>query len=91
MFEDPKNKEYVVKLKERVKLAEVRCKTLSIKGDIVDEIMAMGFSWQKVGKMYTGKSHTEKTTIGVGSKFENMCYTRVCCTRLKKLVANKWK
>eukprot|EP00972_Heterocapsa_arctica_P115738 16449443-Heterocapsa_arctica.AAC.1 len=71
MFEDPKNKEYTGKLKERAKLAEIGCKNLSIKGDIVEKTMAMGFSWQNVGKKYTGKSHKEKTNISDGAEAGN--------------------
>eukprot|EP00972_Heterocapsa_arctica_P053396 7865699-Heterocapsa_arctica.AAC.1 len=71
MFEDPKNEEYIGQLKERAKLAEIRRKSPSIKGDIVEEIMATGISWQNVGKKYTGNSHKEKAKISVGPQTEN--------------------
>eukprot|EP00972_Heterocapsa_arctica_P057100 8425634-Heterocapsa_arctica.AAC.1 len=46
MFEAPVNKQYAGTQKEIVKPAEREGKNLKIKGDIVDNIMANGFSWQ---------------------------------------------
>eukprot|EP00972_Heterocapsa_arctica_P112673 16433123-Heterocapsa_arctica.AAC.1 len=58
MFEDPKNKEYAGKLKERAKSAERDGKSLSIKGDIVKKNMAMGFNWHLNIKTGNGR-HSE--------------------------------
>eukprot|EP00972_Heterocapsa_arctica_P008624 1263262-Heterocapsa_arctica.AAC.1 len=95
MFEDLNNKEYASKLDEKVKFAEVRCPSLNTKGDIVEAIMAMGFSWQKSGTKYTGKTRKEraKHCIGTQSKAVNDSwhYTRAYCIMCKKQVTHKWK
>eukprot|EP00972_Heterocapsa_arctica_P077019 11357914-Heterocapsa_arctica.AAC.1 len=56
MFEGPVNKQYAGKQKERVKLAEREGKSLKIKGDIDDNIMANGFSWQLKARTANGRS-----------------------------------
>eukprot|EP00972_Heterocapsa_arctica_P106302 15660374-Heterocapsa_arctica.AAC.1 len=45
MFEDPKNKGCATIKMAKLKLAERDGKSLSIKGHIVEKIMAMGLSW----------------------------------------------
>eukprot|EP00972_Heterocapsa_arctica_P015680 2309277-Heterocapsa_arctica.AAC.1 len=65
--EDLRNKEYAGKLDEKAKLAESRCPNLNIKGDIVEEIMAMGFSWQNAGTKFTDKFRKERANISIGS------------------------
>eukprot|EP00972_Heterocapsa_arctica_P045979 6783694-Heterocapsa_arctica.AAC.1 len=46
MFEDLRNNKYAGKLDENNKLAGISCPKLNIKGDIVEENLAMGFGWQ---------------------------------------------
>eukprot|EP00972_Heterocapsa_arctica_P022835 3361002-Heterocapsa_arctica.AAC.1 len=60
MFEDPKNKEYAGNLKKRANLAERDGKHLSIKQDIVEKIMATGFSWHLKIKTANGSNSETK-------------------------------
>eukprot|EP00972_Heterocapsa_arctica_P021604 3177788-Heterocapsa_arctica.AAC.1 len=68
VFEDFNNKEYASKLDEKVKVAEIGRPKLNIKGDIVDEIMAMGFNLQNACTKYTGKFCTKQAKLCIGSQ-----------------------
>eukprot|EP00972_Heterocapsa_arctica_P038898 5731996-Heterocapsa_arctica.AAC.1 len=91
MFEDHNNKECAIQLEGKVNLIEIRFTILSIKGDIVEVIMAMGLSWQNVGASYT-KSFTERAKYGIGSQAavnDSWLYAREYCNRLKKQATNQ--